>query len=50
MIVSLQSSSQNKNFVNTRKIVPKNRLNFSHGTLFHMKTRVTLKYFVTDCL
>ena len=44
---SVQSSSQNKTFVNTksRKIAIK----FSRGALFHMKTRVSIKYFVTDC-
>ena len=25
------------------------QLNFSRGALFHMKTRVSLRYFVTDC-
>ena len=32
------------------KSLEKQVLNFSHGVLFHMKTRVSLKYFVNDCL
>ena len=31
------------------KITEKQKLNFSHSVLFHMKTRVCLKYFVNDC-
>ena len=27
----------------------KQQLNLSHSALFHKKTRVSLKYFVTDC-
>ena len=27
----------------------KQKLNFSHCALFHMKTRVSLKYFMNDC-
>ena len=28
----------------------KQKLNFSRSALFHMKTRVNLKYFVNDCV
>ena len=28
----------------------KQKLNFSRSALFHMKTRVCLKYFVNDCI
>ena len=31
------------------KAFEKQKLNFSRGALFHMKTRVRLKYFVGDC-
>ena len=31
------------------KTPKKQNLNFSHSTLFHMKTKVSLKYFVNDC-
>ena len=31
------------------KIIEKQKLNFSCSALFHMKTRVSLKYFVNDC-
>ena len=42
--------SKNKNFVHTcKKTLEKQKLNFSHSALFHMKTRVSLKYFVNDC-
>ena len=49
MIASAQSSCKNQNFVNTSKKLLKNKLNFSDDKLFHMKTRVSLKYFVNDC-
>ena len=32
------------------KSLEKQEVNFSRSTLFHMKTRVDLKYFVNDCL
>ena len=32
------------------KSLEKQEVNFSRSTLFHMKTRVGLKYFVNDCL
>ena len=38
-----------KNF-NTSKKLLKKKLNFSRSPLFHMKTRVCLKFFVNDCL
>ena len=42
---------QNVNFVITNKKLLKNRdLNFSRSALFHMETRVSLKYFVNGCL
>ena len=47
---SFQSSCQNENFVNASKKLLKNRYNFSRSALFHMKTRVSLKYFVNGCL
>ena len=31
------------------KSLEKQKLNFSCSALFHMKTRVSLKYFVNDC-
>ena len=47
---STQSSCQNQHFLNTRKKLFKSRiLNFYHRALFHVKTRVSLKYFVNDC-
>ena len=45
LLPSAQSSSQNKNSVSTNK---NQKLNFSRSALFHMKTRVCLKYFVND--
>ena len=41
LLPSAQPSSQNENFVCTE--------NFSHSSLFHVKTRVCLKYFMNDC-
>ena len=32
------------------KTLGKQKLNFRHSTLFHMQTRVSLKYFVNDSL
>ena len=32
-----------------QKALEKQKLNFSRRALFHMKTRVSLKYFVNDC-
>ena len=46
---SSQSSYQNKIFVNTSKKLLKNR-NFSRSATFYVKTRVSLNYFVIDCL
>ena len=31
------------------KTLEKQKLNFSRNALLHVKTRVTLKYFVNDC-
>ena len=31
------------------KTLEKQKLNFSHSALFHMETRVRLKYFVNGC-
>ena len=42
---SAQSSYQNENFVNTGKKAPeKKRINISRSALFHMESRVSLKY------
>ena len=42
---------QNKSFTNTsKKALEKQKLNFSRSALPHMKTRVSLKYFVNDFL
>ena len=49
--LSAQSSSQNENFVSiSKKLLKKKKLNFSGSALFHIKTRVCLKFFVNDCL
>ena len=32
-----------------QKALEKQKLNFSHSALFHTKTKVSLKYFVSDC-
>ena len=45
---STQSSSQEKNFVNTSKRLLEKNLNFFRSALFHMKTGVSLKYFARD--
>ena len=45
---SAQSSSQIKNYVSTGKSPEKQKSNFSRNAIFHMKTRVCLKYFVND--
>ena len=47
--LSSAHSSQNKNFVSFSTNLLK-KLNFFLSRLFHMKTRVCLKYFVNDCL
>ena len=48
---SANTFCQNGKFVNTsKKLVEKQKLNFSRSALFHMKTRDKLKYFVNDCL
>ena len=36
-------------FNSTSKSLLKNKLNFSHSVLFHIKTKDCLKYFVNDC-
>ena len=36
-------------FLPNRKTLEKQKLNSSRSTLFHMNTRVSLKYFVNDC-
>ena len=47
---SFQPSSQSKNFVDTSKKLLQNRNQKLYRiSLFHMKTRVFLKYFVNDC-
>ena len=33
----------------SKNLLKKQKLNFSRTTLFHMKARVCLKYFVNDC-
>ena len=43
-----QSLYQNENLINTCK-KPLKKRNFSHNTLFHMKTRVSVKYLMNDC-
>ena len=48
---SASSSSRNETFVSTSKNLLKNRnWTFSRSALFHINTRVFLKYFVPDCL
>ena len=48
---SAQSYYRNEKFVSTNKnLQQKQKFNFSRSALFHMKTRVYLKYFVNDCL
>ena len=43
---SAQSHCQNESFVNTsRKTHEKQKLNFAHYALFHMKTKINLKIF-----
>ena len=43
-------SCQSVNFVNTiKKTIEKQNSNFFRSALFHMKTRVSVKYFVNDC-
>ena len=53
LLPSSQSSFQKKTFCQFQQKSPeKQKLNFSHSALFHMKTRVCLRYFVNenDCL
>ena len=46
-----QYSSQNENFINTRKkLFEKQKLNFSCSSRSHIKIRVCLKHFVLDCI
>ena len=48
---SVQSPDQNKCFCyNQKKTLEKQKLNFSRCALFHMKTRVSLRYFVSYCV
>ena len=48
--MTAQSSCKNENFVNIRKkSLQKQKLKFLRNVLFHMETRVSLKYFVNDC-
>ena len=46
LLPSAQSPTENENFV---RAVENRKSNFSRSALFHMKTRVCLKYFVNDC-
>ena len=48
MIAQCPAPQQNKNFANTSKKVPKTG-GPTRRALFHMKTRVSPKYPVTDC-
>ena len=43
------SLQMNNLLILAKKTLQKRKLNFSRGALFHMKTRVNLKYFVRDC-
>ena len=48
---SVQSPCQNRSFLNdSKKCLTKQKLNFSRCALFHLKTGVSFKYFVTECL
>ena len=47
---SAQTPYQNENFVNNSRELLKNKLNFCACPLFHIKTRISLKYFVSYCL
>ena len=48
---SAQSPFQNRSFLNnSKKCLTKQKLNFSRCALFHLKTGVSFKYFVTECL
>ena len=50
MIAQCPVPLPNENFVNSsKKVSKKQQLNFSCSVLFHMKTRVSFKYFVNDC-
>ena len=44
-----QSSCQNKNCINTRIKLFKNKLNSCRSVLFHMNPRVSLKYSLNNC-
>ena len=46
----MQSFSHYEKFVNTGKKLLENKLNGCRKVLFQMKTRVSVKYFVNDCL
>ena len=47
----IKSSRQDEDFVKTSKKTPeKQKSSFPHSALFHRETRVSLKYFVNDCL
>ena len=42
---------QNENFVNTsKKALERQKLNLSRSAQFHMKSRISLKYPVNDCV
>ena len=46
-----QSSCQNKTFVSiNKKVLKKKQLNFSRVVLFHIETKVSLRYFITACV
>ena len=45
-----QYPCQIENYINTSKSSWKTEMNFSFSALVLMKTRVSLKYFVNDCL
>ena len=49
LLSNAQFSSRHENFVNPIKNLLKKKLKFSRIALFHMKTGVCLKYFVSDC-
>lgn len=51
LLVSDMFSSQSGNFVNaSKRLLEKERLNFSRSSLYYMKTRVYLRYFFHDSL
>ena len=46
---ALVATQEKKKLLIPAKISWKMKLNFSRSALFHMKTKVSLKYFVTGC-